>query len=82
MDKRLQVRSSGAAGRRVGERLIHYEIYVPEQDTFALEVEHFVQCVRSSAEPLTSGRSQRRPLVSVLAAYRSMETGQPVMLSH
>ena len=66
---------------RVGERLIHHEIYVPEQDTFALEVEHFVQCVRTGAEPLTSGRSQRRPLEIVLAAYQSMETGQPVMLS-
>jgi len=75
------LRSSGAVGRRAGERLIHHEIYVPEQDTFALEVEHFVQRVRSGAEPLTSGHSQRRPLEIVLAAYQSMETGQPVMLS-
>jgi hypothetical protein len=37
--------------------------------------------VRAGVEPLTSGRSQRRPLEIVLAAYQSMETGQPVMLS-
>ena len=66
----------------MGEHLIHHEIYVPEQDTFALEVEHFIQCVRSGVASLISGRSQRRPLESVLAAYQSMETGQPVMLSH
>ncbi|MGH2352287.1 MAG: hypothetical protein ACRDJN_11825, partial [Chloroflexota bacterium] len=49
-------------------------------DTFAAEIAHFLECVRAGAEPITSGRSQRRPLEIVLAAYRSMETGQPVTL--
>jgi predicted dehydrogenase len=61
-----------------GGELVQHDIHVPERDTFALEVEHFIQCVRTGVEPITSGRSQRRPLELVLAAYRSMETGQPV----
>jgi predicted dehydrogenase len=65
---------------RLGESLISHEIYVPEQDTFALEIRHFLDCLRTGAEPITSGRSQRRPLEIVLAAYRSMEIGQPVVL--
>jgi len=45
-----------------------------------LEIEHFLQAPRSGQEPLTSGRSQRRVLEIVLAAYQSMQTGRPVEL--
>jgi predicted dehydrogenase len=62
----------------LGERLVQHDIVVPPQDTFLLEVAHFIHCVQTSEEPLTSGRTQRRPLELVLAAYRSMETGLPV----
>ncbi len=69
---------SERADYRLGEQLVQHQIYVPEQDTFALEVEHFLRVVQTGEEPITSGRSQRRPLEIVLAAYRSMETGLPV----
>lgn len=64
---------------RLGGELVQHDIYVPPADTFALEVAHFIECVRTSAEPLTSGRSQRRALEAVLAAYRSMERGGEVV---
>lgn len=63
-----------------GGALVKHAIHVPPADTFALEIDHFIQCLRSGEEPLTSGRRQRRALEVVLAAYRSMETGQPVLL--
>jgi len=64
-----------------GGSLAQHDIYVPPQDTFVLEIKHFLQCIRTGMEPITSGRSQRRPLEIVLAAYRSMEAGgRPVML--
>jgi predicted dehydrogenase len=59
---------------------VEHVLHVPEADTFGLEAAHFLSCLRSGSEPLTSGRAQRRPLEVVLAAYRSMETGQPVSL--
>jgi predicted dehydrogenase len=65
----------------LGERLVQHDIVVPPQDTFLLEVEHFIHCVQTGEEPLTSGRAQRRPLEFVLAAYESMATGRPVVLS-
>lgn len=65
----------------VGGSLTQHEIYVPAADTFALEIEHFLTSIRTGREPITSGRSQRRALEIVLAAYRSMETGQPVQLA-
>ena len=64
-----------------GGSLAQHDLFVPEQDTFVLEIEHFLQCVRTGQEPMTSGRTQRRPLEIVLAAYRSMATGARVRLS-
>jgi predicted dehydrogenase len=56
------------------------EIIVPEIDTFGLEVEHFIACVRDGSEPITVGRAMRRPLELVLAAYESMRTNREVEL--
>jgi len=64
---------------RLGGELVQHDIYVPPADTFALEVAHFMECVRTGEEPLTSGRSQRRTLEAVLAAYRSMGRGGEVV---
>jgi predicted dehydrogenase len=61
--------------------LIEHTIYVPEEDTFRLEVEHFLHCARTGAEPVPNGASMRRSLEVVLAAYRSMESGAPVKLA-
>ena len=67
-------KGNAAPGEPRGESRIH----VPPADTFRLEIEHFLQAIRTGQEPLTSGRSQRRALEIVLAAYRSMATGLPV----
>jgi predicted dehydrogenase len=67
---------------RLGEKMIEHEIYVPEQDTFALEVEHFLDCVRTGVEPRTNGLEMRKSLAVVLAAYRSMQTGQVVKVEN
>ena len=64
----------------LGERLVQHDIVVPPEDTFRLEVEHFITCVRTGQEPATNGQAQRRALEFVLAAYRSIETGLPVKL--
>jgi predicted dehydrogenase len=55
-----------------------HDLSVPAGDGFTPEIAHFLRAVRTGEEPLTSGRSQRRPLELVLAAYRSMETGRAV----
>lgn len=65
----------------LGERLVQHEIYVPPEDTFRIQAEHFLHCIRTGAEPITSGRSQRKPLEIVLAAYESMHTGLAVRIS-
>jgi predicted dehydrogenase len=62
-------------------KLLDHRVHVPPQDTFQLQIAHFLDSIRTGTEPITSGRSQRRALEVVLAAYRSMETGQPVRLA-
>jgi predicted dehydrogenase len=65
---------------QTGGPLSQHEIYVPQADSFALLLAHFLHCIESGEEPITSGRSQRAPLACVMAAYDSMQTGQPVKL--
>ncbi len=67
-------------GARHAVPLLQHELAVPFADTFALEVQHFIDCVRTGREPLTAGRLQRRNLEIVLAAYRAMETGEKIVL--
>lgn len=69
-----------AAEPFLGEQLVQHDIVVLPEDTFQLEVEHFLTCVQTGQAPETSGQSQRRALEFVLAAYRSIETGLPVTL--
>jgi UDP-N-acetylglucosamine 3-dehydrogenase len=71
---------SERADYALGGALVEHSIHVPPADTFALEIAHFMQCIRTGDEPITSGRLQRRPLELVLAAYRSMETGRPARI--
>ncbi|NIM94013.1 MAG: Gfo/Idh/MocA family oxidoreductase [Anaerolineales bacterium] len=54
------------------------EIKVSPQDTFLAEMEHFLDCLDSGAEPITSGREERKPLAAVQATYLSFKTGKRV----
>lgn len=57
-----------------------HEVRVRSEDTFVLEVRHFLDCVDSRTEPLTSARRQRPNLALVAAAYASIEAGGPIRL--
>ena len=57
------------------------EIRVPPGDPFEREVRHFLECIETQAEPITSGRLQRRNLELVLAAYASMSSGSVVSVA-
>lgn len=57
-----------------------HDLYVPPADAFALEIAHFLSCLHTGQEPITSGRRQRRALEVVLAAYAAMASGAPVTL--
>ena len=72
---------SEGADWQLSQNLIQHEIYVPEYDTFLLEIEHFIECVQTGQQPITSGREERKPLEIVLAAYQSMQTGEVVRIN-
>jgi len=75
----IRVFSEGPGWQSDGQ-LTQHEIHVPRADSFAELLKHFLECIASGEEPITSGRSQRVPLACVMAAYESMATGQPVRL--
>jgi len=51
-----------------------------EADAFRLELEHFVECIRSGAEPLTSGREGMKAVELCLAVKRSAREQAPITL--
>jgi predicted dehydrogenase len=51
---------------------------VPPDDCFDAEIGHFLQCVRTGAEPLVSGEAARGSVAVCLAIKESIRTGQPV----
>jgi myo-inositol 2-dehydrogenase / D-chiro-inositol 1-dehydrogenase len=55
------------------------------QDLFAAaytaELAHFVECVRTGAQPAVGGQDGRASLAIAVAAIESIETGRPVRLS-
>jgi UDP-N-acetylglucosamine 3-dehydrogenase len=51
------------------------EIVVPAEDTFHLEIDHFLDCLESGKTPVTAGKKMRRSLQIILGTYRSMEDG-------
>ena len=64
-----------------GQRELVEEIVVEARDTFEVEISHFLDCLDTGQEPITSGRESRKPLVAVLAACESMRRGGRVYLS-
>lgn len=64
---------------RVEDGNFRYETDSPfPADPYALELEHFYDCIINGTEPLVSGEDALRTLEVVLAAYESSKTGQPV----
>lgn len=53
-------------------------ITVEARNTFEAEIEHFLDCLDDGAEPITSGRDQRKPLAAVVATYESFKLGRRV----
>ena len=59
-----------------GDPALLRDVHVEPDNAFRNEIDHFLQCVQSEAEPITSGRDQLASLAAVSAADRSMETGR------
>jgi predicted dehydrogenase len=54
------------------------EISLPQRDHFALEMDHFADCVMSNKTPQTPGEEGLRDMKIMLAIYESAKTGRPV----
>jgi predicted dehydrogenase len=54
------------------------EISLPQRDHFALEMDHFAECVMNNKDPQTPGEEGLRDVKIMLAIYESAKSGKPV----
>jgi predicted dehydrogenase len=57
------------------------EVMLPQRDHFALEMEHFSDCVMNNKDPLTPGEEGLRDIRTIKAIYESARTGRVVKLT-
>ena len=53
---------------------------IPEKNQFALEMDHFAECVLENREPRTPGQEGLRDVRLIHAIYEAARTGKTVML--
>ena len=66
--------------KREGERQAVAQIEIRQRNQFALEMDHFAQCVLQDRRPRTPGEEGLRDQLAMEAIYRSAATGQPVAM--
>lgn len=66
--------------RTVDGRHVYEPENPPPHDPYALQLQHFFECLESGREPLTHGREAIRSLEICLAANESAKTGRVVTL--
>lgn len=70
-------------GGKVGDTDTCIRMKVEEKDTFTEEIKHFINCVKSGENPITSGEEERKTLAVVCAGYESLSRGGiPVKVRH
>ncbi len=63
---------------REGEAEAHVELELGQKNQFALEMDHFAECVRDNKTPRTPGEEGVRDQELMAAIYESARTGRPV----
>ncbi len=53
--------------------------HTPQEDTFTVEIRHFLDCIHAGDEPATAAWAMRPGLAAILAAQTSMAIGAPVV---
>ncbi len=57
------------------------EIQIGEKDQFALEMDHFAECIKQDRVPRTPGEEGLQDQIIMEALYKSTASGQPVSLA-
>ena len=65
---------------REGDGAVEKTPNIPHKNQFALEIDHFAQCIQENLKPHTPGEEGLQDHRIMEAIYRSAETGRPVTL--
>ena len=66
--------------RKSGNVVGQEERKIQHKNQFALEIDHFAQCIQENLKPHTPGEEGLQDHRIMEAIYRSAETGRPVTL--
>ena len=58
---------------------VHEESY-PGADAFTAEIQHFIECSKTGAEPIANGAAGKKAIAICRAVKKSAETGEPVYI--
>jgi predicted dehydrogenase len=65
-----------------GKNLFKHHPTIPDKDQFALEIDHFSQCVMNNQTPYTPGEEGLQDHKIMEAIYQSAREGKPIQLQH
>ena len=68
---RMRVFRGGAIEERI----------LPQRDHFALEMDHFAECIIKDTQPLTPGEEGLRDMQAIMAIYEAAQSGRTVTLA-
>jgi predicted dehydrogenase len=68
---RMRVFRGGAIEERI----------LPQRDHFALEMDHFAECILKDTQPLTPGEEGLRDMQAIMAIYQAAQSGRTVTLA-
>jgi predicted dehydrogenase len=72
---RMRVARADGKAEKIEERVME------EKHQFALEIDHFSECVRANRQPFTPGEEGVQDMKLIAAIYESARTGKPVSLA-
>ena len=77
LKKLLHAKDSTIVSEFGGKRIVRQPVPIAREEPLKLELQHFVECVRASQDPLVSGESAKQALDLAFEITRQIQENQP-----
>jgi predicted dehydrogenase len=77
LKKLLHSKDSTIVSEFGGKRIVREPVPIIKEEPLKVELQHFVQCVRSQSTPVVSGESAKKALDLALEITRQIEDARP-----
>jgi predicted dehydrogenase len=73
----LHAKSSTIVSEFAGRKIVREPVPIAKEEPLKLELQHFVECVRTHRTPVVSGESAKEALDLALEITRQLQAGMP-----